>query len=536
MSLEFRQICYRVGDHVILEDVTASVAPGELVALVGPNGSGKSTLANVATGFIRPTSGEVFLDGDDITGRSSECIADLGVARTFQGQHLPWNGTVLEVVAAVVAPRSDDGIAASAASPWWRGIPAEASERAGELLAEFGLERQAKTPARDLSFGQQRLLGLAIALARQSTYLILDEPFTGLKGAALEIVIEVLRREAKTKAIVLIDHTLSAVQALAPRLWFMHRGRLSAFESYSEMAASDLFARDYLGAKKDGPEAAPAPAIYRASVGADAEPVLSLRAVSTGYGDNVVLHDVNLDVRKGEIVCVIGLNGSGKSTLLRLVLGLARRFAGEVCLFGESERRPSPDLVTRKGVRLLTQDHRLFRMLTIRDNLMISAAGAGFDATLRLIRPEHSTANAVDRTVRELETAGVVSGRRTAATYSGGEQARVALAALNYGDPGLILLDEPTSGIDGVATSSLRAMVRDWQRQGIPVMIVEHALDFVASIASRVVMVGDGTAHEIAHGRALDRDFLLREIRAGSSPPPGHGSPLREDRDAERTV
>jgi ABC-type branched-subunit amino acid transport system ATPase component len=508
VKLEIRHVTYRVGGQAIVDDVSAELRPGELIALVGPNGAGKSTLANIVTGLIAPTAGEVLLDGANVAGLRPEQIANRGVARTFQGGHLPWNAMVSDAVASVVASGRFEPVSAgllSSLSP----LRVAARTRAGELLEMLGLDHSARVPVRELSFGQQRLVALAAALARPSELLVLDEPFTGLKSVALERVARVLRDELRTKAILLIDHTLSAVQAVATRLWFMHRGRLTEFGSYAELSASDAFVREYLGA---GPGAsagvargsnAAAPAVR-----AEEQPVLSMRGVSAGYGNNEVLRDVDFDVRRGEVVCVIGHNGSGKSTLLRAVVGLARRFSGSVLLDGEVLGEPTPDTAVRCGVRLLVQDHRLFRSLSLRDNLALAAAGSRQGSLSRA----GSAFDAADQTLARLEAAGTWFSSRPASTYSGGEQARVALSALDYGEARLVLLDEPTSGIDGAATSVLRGHIETWRSDGLAVVIIEHALDFVAAVATRVALIEHGHLREVPEAAYASPEALLREL------------------------
>jgi ABC-type branched-subunit amino acid transport system ATPase component len=349
--------------------------------------------------------------------------------------------------------------------------------------------------------------------------LILDEPFAGLKTTIIERVLDVLRAEAQGKVVVVIDHTLSAIRAVASGIWFMDRGRLTVFRDYSEMAASEVFGSTYLGAgglddqpfvqTKSGTLVKPDH--RRAIRGSDS--ALALHNVSAGYGNKVVIRQVNLEVLSGDVVCVIGLNGSGKSTLLRAIVGLARLFEGHVYAFGKCVDGTPCDARVRMGMRVLVQDHRLFRDLTLPDNLLLSAAaiepvrrrlwGLPFNAT-------RAALSSVAAKQRVLESAIPTFDGRPARTYSGGEQARVALAQIDCGNPRLVLLDEPTSGIDGLAVHSLFAAIRDWQQRPLPIVIVEHNLDFVATVATKVLLLSDGALTELPFRPGVSAAELFR--------------------------
>jgi len=217
--------------------------------------------------------------------------------------------------------------------------------------------------------------------------------------------------------------------------------------------------------------------------------------MSAGYGNKLILSEVDLQAFAGEVLCIVGLNGSGKSTLLRSIVGLAHILSGEIILKGHNIVGLLCDEVVQRGVRLFVQDHRLFRTLTLRDNLILMAAGLCRCGTTFFSFPligRSKLSVVIDDVQQKLAESGLVFSNRPAATYSGGEQAKVALAQLNLGSPDILLLDEPTSGVDAVSRSSLLAFVRQAQGMGRCLLIVEHDLDFVASVASRVVIIRSG--------------------------------------------
>ena len=508
MSLSIEHVSYQIDGYRILHDITAAAQRGEIVGLIGPNGAGKSTLANILNGFTTPSIGKVRIDERNLVGLSPQRIARLGVARTFQGQHLPWNLTsracLLSAIATSPSQQSEQDRTAFAHQK----AQHAAVQQADIWLKRFGLSEVSGKKARDLSFGQQRLLAVAMACARSSRLLILDEPFVGLKSMALQAMLDVLRTEAPAKVIIVIDHTLSAIREVASRIWFMHRGQLTVFRDYSELAASELFRSNYFGGPQGvlteycRPESSDAQNAERSTqrMAGSSRAVLELRGVAAGYENKVVIRSAPVVLHSGEILCVIGTNGSGKSTFLRAIVGVAKLFEGQIIFCGDSVNNLSPDARVRKGMRLLVQDHRLFRTLSLPDNLLLSATAVESPRRLlAVLRPENSGAarGSVARAVENLEDSLPDFAGRAAGTYSGGEQARVALAQLEFGDPKLILLDEPTSGIDGIALQSLMAALHRWKQRGAAVVIVEHALDFVSAVATRVLVAANGELHEV---------------------------------------
>ncbi len=520
MTLSIKHISYSFNGCHILKDVSATVDIGKIIGLIGPNGAGKSTLANVINGLIRPSEGVVHFERRNLIGLSPQEIARLGVARTFQGQHLPWNSTPRQCLLAVVRLNIRSSVNSESD---YESNAKDHGTQVESFLNRYCLNEVSNKPVRDLSFGQQRLLSLAMACTRTARLLILDEPFVGLKSAILQVVIDTLRTQAEAKVVVVIDHTLSAVREIASSIWYMHNGRLITFENYTKMVSSDVFRRTYLGvnilnsepkvADDIDAEKKPIRSLNNKALGNRSKPVLLLDEVSGGYGSKVVVNQASLEVFPGEVVSIIGVNGSGKSTLLRTIAGVTHFFGGSIYFHNERVNSLPPDKRVRMGLRFLVQDHRLFRTLNIRDNLLISIyaleQASGSLTAKWLTKKSLSAKHAATRSLAMLESDGLTVTDRTTSTYSGGEQARIALAQLEFGNPRLIILDEPTSGIDGIAIQSLVSTIRGWHQRRIPVVIVEHALEFVASVSTRVLLMKGGELRPV--DQSVQRDPQMME-------------------------
>jgi branched-chain amino acid transport system ATP-binding protein len=248
--LELRQLGIRFGGLVALEDVSLAVAPGSIHAVIGPNGAGKSTLVNLVTGFYRPTSGAILLDGAPIAGLAPHRIAGRGVARSFQNTELFGALTVRENVMAGMHRELRQSLAATILRlPRWRREERDAAERARELLALVGLDGLADKLAGDLALGQQRRLELARALALRPRLLLLDEPAAGLRAAEADELVAVLAglRDRLGLAMLLIDHVMRVVMGVSDRITVLDHGRLLAEDTPAAIRAHPAVIAAYLG-------------------------------------------------------------------------------------------------------------------------------------------------------------------------------------------------------------------------------------------------------------------------------------------------
>jgi branched-chain amino acid transport system ATP-binding protein len=234
MLLEGRGIDVRFGGLQALSGVTFGIAEGEIVGLLGPNGAGKTTLLNVLSGFQRPTAGAILVDGRPVTGAAPARLARMGVARTFQAVRL------------FGALNARENIVAAALS---RHGHAEAERHADDLLGRFGLTDLAGRPANTLSYAQERLVGIARALALAPRVLLLDEPAAGMtegEMAGLATLLQEISREFRC-ALVLVEHNMSLVSACCQRLHVLAEGRTLIEGNWAEVSADPVFRQAYLG-------------------------------------------------------------------------------------------------------------------------------------------------------------------------------------------------------------------------------------------------------------------------------------------------
>ena len=247
-ALQTRDVVKKFGGFVATDKVSLNVATGSRHALIGPNGAGKTTLINLLTGFLEPTSGQVILEGNDVTSLSQHERVKRGVARTFQINRLFADMTVLESVLLAVNERRGRGAA------WWRpvGAHADALDEAAQLIARLKLADVANERARNLAYGKQRLIEIALALAAKPRVLLLDEPAAGVPTLESRELFETIAQLPRDVTVVLIEHDMDLVFRFADRISVLVNGAVMA-EDVPEKIASDPQVRQlYLGEAAHG--------------------------------------------------------------------------------------------------------------------------------------------------------------------------------------------------------------------------------------------------------------------------------------------
>ena len=353
-----------------LEDVTLELQRHEVVGLIGPNGAGKTTLVNVMTGFDRPTSGSVELDGEDVTRWSPHRRGAHGLARTFQHSHSFHALSVRENVEVAAL-----GAGAGAA----RGPRA-----ARRSCSSCSGCRVGRCPAPTLAHGDERRLGVARALATEPRYVLMDEPAAGLPEAEVPEFAAVVRsvRDDHDAGVLLIDHNMALIMEVCDRIQVLDQGRTLAEGTPDEIRANLDVAAAYLGESAVHEEAD------------DLTPVLEVDELDVRYGGVAAVRGLSLEVGSGEIVGLIGPNGAGKSTTLHAIMGLVPAERGDDPARTDARcaaARPSASRAS--GVALVPEGRRIFAGLTVEENLRLGLAGAALARTAPTSDSRRSTSS-----------------------------------------------------------------------------------------------------------------------------------------------
>ena len=377
--LEVTGLSKYFGGLKAVDGVDIQVRRGGVHALIGPNGSGKTTTLNVLSGLYKATAGKIVLDGTDITDMPPHQRTAAGLGRTFQNIRLFRSMTALENVE-IGAERPGNTMIGE-------GGDAALTERAMEALTFVGLGSRANELISSFSYGHQRLIEIARALAANPTLLLLDEPAAGLNSTEKLELHELLKRiAAQGLTILIIDHDMTLVSRSGPA---HHRAQ---------------FRTPHRGRRIHG-GAAPSRCRLRLSRNR-IMPLLEIRDLVVRYGEIEALRGVSIAVDEGQVVTLLGANGAGKSTTLRAISGLAKPAAGDILFDGKSIAGLGPEAIVRLGISHVPEGRRVFPGLTVKENIMLGASNRRV-ATSRAVARGRRDVRPVSGHPRILQCAGL---------------------------------------------------------------------------------------------------------------------------------
>ncbi len=472
MSLEARAVTKSFGAAVALRGVSLAVAAGEVHGLMGENGAGKSTLIKILTGFHQPSGGELLLDGQPVVFDSPRAAQRQGVAAVYQEINLIPERSVAANVFLGREPR--------------RGLLIDRRRMEAEtaaILERFGLPVLPRARLASLGLGLQQMVSIARTVSLGARVVILDEPSSALSGAEVEVlfgVVEALRRDGI--GVVFVSHRLSECYRLCDRLTVLRDGRTVASATPAELPREALIAA-MLG--REGGLGSPP------SAAAASGPAGGARLSVSGLQWRNRVRDVSLEVASGEIVGLAGLLGAGRTETLKALFGAERPDGGTVRLDGRPLSQPSPSRSLKRGLGFLSEDRRaegIFPGLSVRENL--TAAVLPRLARFGIVSRRRQDA-LVSRFVASLgiKTAGpgqVIGG------LSGGNQQKVLLARCLSLEPRVVMLDDPTRGIDVGAKAEVHRAIRSLAEQGLGVLVTSSEIEELLALAGRLVVLSEG--------------------------------------------
>jgi len=492
-TLDIDRLGIAFGGVRAVTDLTARMQSGQVTSIIGPNGAGKTTVLNMICGFYRPQTGSIKLGADELAGKPTHVVARAGIARTFQTPQLFERMSVLENLLVAMqrghlgSPLSDHASSSTGAQ----------AQTARALLDYVGYRGSVGRLAGDLPHIDKRLLEIARALALRPGILMLDEPAAGLNASDKHVLAKLLRRIADAGiGVVLIEHDMSLVMGISDHIAVLDAGR-SIAQGTPEVVRNDpAVVAAYLGGGEFETRARAAgwqPA---------ATEQLVVRKLGAGYGAVAVVHDVDVELRTGEIVAVLGANGAGKSTLMRALAGLLRPVSGTVLLAGTDVTTFAAHQVAGRGLVLVPEGRQVFPELSVVDNVRLGAY------TRRDV-----TEAEIDAMVKRFPS---LERRRQsrAGLLSGGEQQMLAIARGLIAKPTVLLLDEPSLGLAPALIGELYRVLAELRDQGMTILLVDQMAALALAVADRgYVMesgqvVHAGAASELRHDRALERAYL----------------------------
>jgi ABC-type branched-subunit amino acid transport system ATPase component len=463
--LEVRGLRKRFGGLVAVNGIEFDLHPGEILGLIGPNGSGKSTVMKLIMGVERPSAGTIKLNGVDIAGLPTHQIARSGLTIMFQHSRPLHRQTVLENIKLALLP---DSLLRLATAP--------EVDRNARLIAErVGLGHVVDRRPRTLPFADLRRMELAKVIARNPKVVLIDEPFAGLTLGEIETFSELIRDlSSEGRAVLLVDHSVKSIAALADRVLAMYLGEPVAEGKADDVMSNETVRRVYLGGQLE------AIGIH-GGVRANAQPLLAVENVRVLYGKAQALENVRFVVRQGECVSIVGLNGAGKTTLFNTISGLVP-YSGIIHFRDRDLRNMSAGEIARTGVVQCPESRELFGTMSVRENLDLGGHLLPMDLRAKQLE-------------MLFDLFPILASRQTQAarTLSGGEQQMLAIARALMMQPALLILDEPTLGLAPVVIEQLSKALAALRRSTpITLLLGEQNVTFALPLADRVYVLDHG--------------------------------------------
>lgn len=467
-----------------LKGVDLTVRAGEVHAVIGENGAGKSTLMKILAGVTQPTSGQILLEGRQVEIDSAQTALNLGIAMIHQELNLSDN---LTVGANLFLGRE----------PAKRGFInfAKIEADAQKYLELIGLEVSPSTIVNQLTIGKQQMVEIAKAISTDAKIIIMDEPTSSLtqhEAEQLFKVIEQLRDQGV--AVIYISHRLGEVNRLADRVTVLRdgelAGRLSREEIDHDRMVQLMVGRDLAQ-------------FYARRDHEISEPILSVRRLRTSTYPQ---HSLDFEVRRGEIVCLAGLVGAGRTEVLGALFGVDPTLGGEITVAGESTTIENPRDAINAGLALVPEDRKqqgLILEMSIRHNVGLTGLArhqrkGGF---LNFTRERDDSAKmSAEMRIKATDD------RQLTQHLSGGNQQKVVIGKWLAMQPTILLLDEPTRGVDIGAKQEIYRLMEELAEQGVGILFVSSEMEEVLSMSDRVLVM-----HEGRITGELDRNQLSEE-------------------------
>jgi ABC-type sugar transport system ATPase subunit len=482
--LSMRDISKLFSSFAALSEVSLDVWAGEIHAIVGENGAGKSTLMKILSGVHRPTAGRIFWEGEEIEIATPPAAQQLGIRMVYQELSLVPDLSVAENICLGRMPKR---------GPFLNRRAMIATARQALDLIGSGIDPDRMVA--DLPISQRQLVEIARVVSSGARVVVLDEPTSSLsEHEARNLLAVVSALKARGIAVVYISHRLREVLAIAERVTVLRDGRAIETRNAKGTTAGDLV-QMMVGRTLD-------------DVFPKTEAPLGEVAFRTERLTGGDFRDIDVEVRSGEIVGFAGLVGAGRTEFARAVFGLDRVYSGTICLNGRAVAPSSPREAIRAGIAYLPEDRRLLGIvppLTVRENLSLSVlrriSRVGF------VRRAAERRDATAAVARLGVTPPAIEGRIDA--LSGGNQQKVVLGRWLATAPRVLILDEPTRGVDVGAKAEIHRIIGELAKAGAAILLISSELPEVLAASDRIYVFHEGRiAGELSRDRATEETVM----------------------------
>ena len=493
MFIELKDIVKIFPGVRALDGVSFDIREGEVHSLCGENGAGKSTLIKVMTGAHARDGGDYLLDGKPVSFKSTTEGIGMGVSCVYQELS--------------IAPQLDVAKNLFIGNlPMKGGLVDHKSlyKQAADILAELDMNISPKTIAGDLSVGQQQMIEIGRALTRNARLIIMDEPTSSLSEAETETLFQIIKKlVAKNIAVVYISHKLDEVMYLSDRITVIRDGKNIISKDKDQFTQEELIA-NMIGRPLEN--------LYLKEPAEITDPMLEVK----GLTRKGVFEDISFSVRKGEVVGFFGLVGAGRSEIMRAVFGVDKYDGGEVVLDGKKLRGGNPASAIKAGIGFCTEDRKK-EGLALRLSILLNMTLVRLPFLARIgVINRRAPRAAADQYMKSISIK-APSVTQLVGNLSGGNQQKVVVAKWLMMDPKVLIVDEPTRGIDVGSKSEIYGLLSDLAKQGMAIIVVSSEIEEIMGVCDSVVTIFEGKkTAQLDITPELTREEVLAAALGGS--------------------
>jgi len=469
--LRLENIHKRYPGVIALNNLTFELDSGEIRALLGKNGAGKSTLIKILSGAIQADEGTIIIDGKPIVFHSTRDAFNKGIYTVYQEMSLVPALSVAENIMLGRWPLTRFGLVDYG----------KLRQVANDTLGQLSIDMNVNQPVSQLDVAQQQIVEIAKALSFDPRVLILDEPTSALAKNEVDLLLDIVRKLGQSgRAIIYVSHRLAEIPRIANTVTILrdgqHTGTIPIAEATPQRITNMMIGQEWTRMVFDNQDV-------------DKKEVLRLRVKNLTSAGN--FHDISFDAHQGEVIGIAGLLGSGRTELLRALFGLDAVDAGMIEINGEPVHNPSPRTMKSLGMAMTPEDRKqqaLILMASVQDNLTLAnmdqLSNRGFISFKDFIE---SAQNMITNT--QIKTPGQDV---AVSTLSGGNQQKVVVGNWLNTHPQILLMDEPSRGIDIQAKEQIFKLIRELAKKGLTVLFVSSEIEEVLDVADRILVMNHG--------------------------------------------
>ena len=488
-----KDIVKKFGDFTANDHINLKVHKGEVHAILGENGAGKSTLMNVLYGLYRPTSGQIFMNGEEVHLTSPKDAIERGIGMVHQHFMLIQPFTVTENIILGVEDVKGGFVIDKKL----------ARKKVMELSERYGMQIDPDAKIEDISVGMQQRVEILKVLYRGANTLILDEPTSSLTPQEIDELMEIIRNLTKDgKSVILITHKLKEIKSCSDSCTIIRQGKYIKTVSVREVNENDLAAMmvgrevNFQVEKKDQ-EAG--------------EIVLEVKNLhAKDYRGVEILKGLNLNVRKGEIVGLAGVDGNGQTELVEILTGLKKAESGEISMLGKSISNKSPKEIFNSGISSIPADrqkHGLVLEFSVEDNMILQHFEEAPYSNKGMLNRKKIKSHASEL-IENFDVRPRGCEERAAGQLSGGNQQKVIIAREVTNDKDLLIAVNPTRGLDVGAIEFVHRYLVEQRNKNRAVLLVSFELDEIMSLSDQIQVIFDGQITGIVNGKDADEKEL----------------------------